>query len=322
MNAALPTRAVLAATDLTPASDPVLRAAVSLCALTGATLHVIHAFDFPPSPYLGRVGRIASFQGRIAECEAQLRGQVARAVHPGVTVAEPRVEIYAAHRAIAEYARAVQAELVVIGPHARREREVPFLGGTADRLLRTLEVPCLVVRGEVRIPLGRVLVPMDLSEWARAALDVAIAWGSGLAAHPEDVALLDTVVTVLHVAPRALQGPGTSFDRAEVLPGWNECLAEADEAAANVAVREEIVWGDRPADEIVAFAERERMDLVVMSTHGFGALGRALLGSTAQAVARRAGCPVLMVPPRMWVEEAEAATPAGSAAALFAPPAF
>jgi nucleotide-binding universal stress UspA family protein len=320
MNAALPTRSILAATDLTESSEPVLRAAASLCALTGATLHVIHAFDFPPSPYMGQVGEIATFQGRIAQCEDDLRAQVARVVPAGIAVAEPRVEIYVAHRAIADYAREIGAELVVIGPHARRNVEIGFLGGTADRLLRTLEVPCLVVRDHLRFPLRHVLVPMDLSEWARAALDVAIAWGSGLAAHREDLALPDTALTVLHVAPKILYGPGMPFDRAEVLPGWNEALAQAQEEAANVEVRESIVWGDSPGGEIVAYAEHQKADLIVMSTHGFGAVKRALVGGTAHAVAERAPCPVLMVPPRMWVEDVRAAAPAIDAAEMFAPP--
>lgn len=312
MNAVLPTRAVLAATDLTEASDPVLRAAAALCARTGATLHVLHAFDFPPSPYMDAAADAISFPGRIARCEADVRAQVARTVPAGVRVAEPRVEIYAAHRAIAEYARAVQAELVVIGPHARREMEIGFLGGTADRVLRTLEVPCLVVRGALRMPPRHVLVPMDLSEWARAALDVAVAWaGAG-----EDAG----AVSVLHVAPRALTGPGLPFERAEVLPGWNEALDAARRAGAGVELREAVLWGDHPADEIVEFAGREAVDLVVMATHGYGAVKRALLGGTAQSVARRAPCPVLMVPPRMWVEDAAAAAPALNAAELFAPP--
>jgi nucleotide-binding universal stress UspA family protein len=320
MNAALPTRSVLAATDLTPSSEPVLRAAASLCALTGATLHVIHAFDFAPSPYMGQLGEISTFQDRIAQSESDVRAQVARVVPAGVTVAAPRVEIYLAHRAIADYARQVEAELVVIGPHARREMELGFLGGTADRLLRTLEVPCLMVRDRVHLPLRHVLVPMDLSEWARAALDIAIAWGCGLAAHREDMALPDTVLTVLHVAPKVLYGPGMPFDQAQVLPGWNEALAEAAEKAANVEVRESIVWGDSPGAEIVAYAEHQKADLIVMSTHGFGAVKRALLGGTAHTVARRASCPVLMVPPRMWVEDVEAAAPAVNAAEMFAPP--
>jgi len=315
MSTALPSRSILAATDLTPSSEPVLRAAAALCELTGATLHVIHAFDFPPSPYLGEVSELASFQSRVGHSERDVREQVARVVPAGVTVADPRVEIYSAHRAIAEYARAVEAELVVIGPHARRELEIGFLGGTADRLLRTLEVPCLVVRGELRMPLRHVVAPMDLSEWARAALDVAIAWAAGLGTRGVEGAV-KTGITVLHVAPKSLLGPGLPFEQAQVMPGWNEALEEASARAEGVDLRETVLWGDRPGDEIAAFAEREQAELVVMSTHGLGAIKRALLGSTAQAVARRAPCPVLMVPPRMWMEKDEKV----DAAALFAPP--
>lgn len=316
MNAVLPHRAVLAATDLTDASDPVLRAAAAVCARTGATLHVLHAFDFAPSPYVDAAVEAATFQGRIAGCEEAVRAQVARAVPAGVTVAEPRVEIYAAHRAITDYAKAIGAELVVIGPHARREMEIGFLGGTADRVLRTLEVPCLVVRGELRMPPRRVVVPLDLSEWARASLDVALAWAGG--GEPGDA---QTDVAVIHVVPKVLMGPGLPFEQAEVLPGWNEALADAARRAGpGVAVREAVLWADRPADEIVEFAAREGADLVVMATHGHGAVKRALLGSTAQSVARRAPCPVLMVPPRMWMDDVRAAEPALNAAELYAPP--
>jgi nucleotide-binding universal stress UspA family protein len=281
---------------------------------------VLHAFDFAPAPYMDPAADAATFQGRIVHCERDVRAQVARTVPAGVRVAEPRVEIYAAHHAITEYARAIQAELVVIGPHARREMEIGFLGGTADRVLRTLEVPCLVVRGELRIPPRHVVVPMDLSEWARAALDLAVAWAGGMGA-PVDAPGPEGEVLVIHVAPKVLTGPGLPFEQAEVLPGWNEAMADAARRAGpRVALRESVLWGDRPADEIVEVAGREKADLVVMATHGYGAVKRALLGGTAQSVARRAPCPVLMVPPRMWVEDVEAAEPALNAAELFAPP--
>ncbi|HEU0078622.1 MAG TPA: universal stress protein [Longimicrobiaceae bacterium] len=39
---------------------------------------------------------------------------------------------------------------------------------------------------------------------------------------------------------------------------------------------------------------------LVLDTHGHGALRRALVGSIASAVARGAGCPVLLVPPALW----------------------
>ena len=43
----------------------------------------------------------------------------------------------------------------------------------------------------------------------------------------------------------------------------------------------------------------------MLGTHGHGALARALIGSVSSAVARRAECPVLLVPPRYWQERRE-----------------
>ena len=51
----------------------------------------------------------------------------------------------------------------------------------------------------------------------------------------------------------------------------------------------------RPSEEVLAFAARESVDLIVVGTHGRGALGKALLGSVADHVIRQADCPVLVV---------------------------
>jgi len=53
-----------------------------------------------------------------------------------------------------------------------------------------------------------------------------------------------------------------------------------------------LLSGD-PGSELVHFAERENIDLIVMGTHGRTGLTRLLMGSVAEAVVRRAPCPVL-----------------------------
>lgn len=73
-------------------------------------------------------------------------------------------------------------------------------------------------------------------------------------------------------------------------------LAEAkDEAGrAGVAV-EAVLRGGDPAGEICAVAESEEARLVVIGSHGHGAVLSALLGSVSSAVLHRAGCPVVVV---------------------------
>ena len=47
------------------------------------------------------------------------------------------------------------------------------------------------------------------------------------------------------------------------------------------------------ADDIVRLADEEHVDLIVIGTHGRTGLKRVLMGSVAEAVMRRATCPVL-----------------------------
>lgn len=50
-----------------------------------------------------------------------------------------------------------------------------------------------------------------------------------------------------------------------------------------------------PADEILAYAKRHAVDVIVLGTHGRGRLATTLLGSVADTVVRRASCPVMIV---------------------------
>ena len=59
-----------------------------------------------------------------------------------------------------------------------------------------------------------------------------------------------------------------------------------------VACERRLVVGD-PAEEIVRVAAKEKARLIAMGTHGRTGLGRLLMGSVAEAVLRRAPCPVM-----------------------------
>lgn len=50
-----------------------------------------------------------------------------------------------------------------------------------------------------------------------------------------------------------------------------------------------------PAQEITAFAESQKADLIVVGTHGRRGISHALLGSVAEKIVRTASCPVLTI---------------------------
>ena len=295
-------QSILVGTDLTAASDHVVRSAAAVAALTGASLHVLHAFDFDATPYLGGSAQPLTFHTKIADAKRTLDEQIARSVGPSTTVASREVIIYIAFKAIQERAQLVNADLIVLGRHCRNTLGDAFLGGTADRVIRSVDVPCLIIRDPISLPLRRVVVPIDLSSPALGALDVALEWSVSLA--PADGA---PELIVLHVIPQVFNSADVPLDRRAI---GSNVMRRIEAARArhtdlpSINVRQEVRWADAPADEIVRFAEDEKADMAVLGTHGRGAFKRALIGSVAAGVARSAGCPVLLVPPTMWAAAA------------------
>jgi len=60
-----------------------------------------------------------------------------------------------------------------------------------------------------------------------------------------------------------------------------------------VAFTHRLTMGD-PAGEIVRIAGEEGAEMIVLGTHGRSGMSRMLMGSVAEAVVRRAPCPVLV----------------------------
>lgn len=70
--------------------------------------------------------------------------------------------------------------------------------------------------------------------------------------------------------------------------------AELEAAGVEVATGYEM---GSPAEKILGYARAAEIDLIVMSTHGRGGLGRLLVGSVTDRVIRAGEQPVLVVPP-------------------------
>ena len=90
---------------------------------------------------------------------------------------------------------------------------------------------------------------------------------------------------VLHVVP-----PVT-----DPTPAPEALRAAAAELGAGPSVVTVIASG-RTASQIVDYARRHAVDLIGLGTHGRTGVSRAILGSVAEAVVRRASCRVLTVP--------------------------
>jgi nucleotide-binding universal stress UspA family protein len=140
--------------------------------------------------------------------------------------------------------------------------------------------------------LGKVLVPLDGSPTSEAIFPFLL-----LIAGP-----LDLQVVLLRVVepmpPQAIEGmPHMTLEDVEARRvDAEEYLAPlaVELRAKGVRVECRVRRGD-PVTEIVAAAREARVDMIAMSTHGRGGLGRLLFGSVAEAVLRKAELPVYLL---------------------------
>jgi nucleotide-binding universal stress UspA family protein len=79
-------------------------------------------------------------------------------------------------------------------------------------------------------------------------------------------------------------------------------LAKVVPTVSNVKYEQHYLMGS-PQNEILQFANEQGVDLIVMGSHGRTGISRLLMGSVAEAVMRRANCPVLVVKQPMNVPE-------------------
>lgn len=286
-------RSILAANDRSGTADTVVRAAGALCALTEADLHVVHAMEVPFF-YPTAEATIPGMELNLEEVREAQREQLRYSLPPTVLVKSCEVAFASPSAAILQRAQDVAADLIVMGPHRPRPVGDQVLGSTADRLVRTSEAPCLIVHAPLSLPLRRLLVPSDLSEASGRALQVALVWAAALRTPTERGG--GTEVRVVHLVP-------TSWEerRRWAEPELENQVADALDSTgvgSLLTIRTEVREADEPADAILDMVREERVDLLVLGTHGRSALGRALLGSVSSAVARRSEIPTLLVPPR------------------------
>ncbi|MCA9232819.1 MAG: universal stress protein [Planctomycetales bacterium] len=132
-----------------------------------------------------------------------------------------------------------------------------------------------------------ILCPVDFSESSDAALRYAslMASESGACLH------IVHVEEALPEYPPDFVGYGIGAGVSEE-QRVQHLLKEIRPSSEGVRFEHHHLKGS-PAREIIDFADRNKIDLIVMGTHGRKGLTRLLMGSVAESVMRRATCPVL-----------------------------
>lgn len=184
------------------------------------------------------------------------------------------------------------ADLLVVGARGTNPLHHLLVGTTAERLLRKVSCPLLVVRHPPHQAYRRVLVPLDFSAWSEQALVLArqVAPGAELVLmHSFTIPFEEKLrfagvddATMGHyreTAREASRQQLEAFVNAHDLPPdrYRLCLTE----------------GDAPA-HILTQARDRGCDLIVIGKHGRQAAEELLLGSVTKHVVSEAECDVLV----------------------------
>lgn len=290
-------KVVLAAVDHDESALDTLRSAGEFAGAAGANLHVVHVTP---------LGAPAGGQSTPVSSDSHVRSFVERAglsanVILHLLAGEPT-------HVIRSLADKIHADVIVLGRHHDRPGLRHAMGSTALGVVTNSWAPCLILAGAMRLPLEKVLVPVDLSSTSRGALVVGLSWASALrgAKKLAGSASDDTVdLRALLVERSAAPAAGVSV-RARALDEELDRLRQDAGRWANVAIDCDVVANADVSLAIANYAGDQHADLIVLGTRGLGldAIGR--LGSVTLGVARRVAIPLLLVPPAVWTTYASA----------------
>jgi nucleotide-binding universal stress UspA family protein len=143
--------------------------------------------------------------------------------------------------------------------------------------------------------ISKILVPTDFSTGAQEALDygVDLFAGGGV-----EIVVLHVIEPLYYATPADLYGASANLSML-----LDEQTRVAKEQLAQLARRLEkrrlrirtVLQTGSPYQLILETADKLKVDLIVMATHGRTGLSHLLMGSVAEKIVRAARCPVLTV---------------------------
>lgn len=293
---------ILLATDFSAGAGRALAYASFFASAWEAHLDLLHVIPlWPDADLLGALDRPKLDQIR-EEITRRLDGLGSQLRRAGVKSLAHQDQGMPSERIIAA-AQTYNANLVVVGSHGRSNLEHILLGSVAERVVKGAPCPVLTVRAshlgaknsssheradDIRI--RRILLASDLSECSLPAVDYAVQLANTFSAS----------VTILHVIEWRSLGASFTVDDFTEWDRLRESIESrlsdmAEQLRSKGATAQCVLKTGSPADAILDLAKEQACDMVVMGTHGRRGVSRLLIGSVAEAVLRRADCPVLTV---------------------------
>jgi nucleotide-binding universal stress UspA family protein len=235
------------------------------------------------------------------ESKKALKGALSTLKRAGVAAATDYAVGHPADE-IARRADAADVDLIAMGSHGHGALASLLFGSVTLGVLGRTKKPLLLLRGHGPAPGDslNVGIAVDGSDYGIAAVKYVLKHRALLGAKPR--------VTVIHAVPDF--GGSAMPDMAGIaLPAYSaEDIKSMQQQAFEKAVApvrallddggmavDAVGLTGAAGDEISAYAKKQELDLLVMGSHGYGAVKAAVLGSVAQRVAAHCATPLLLI---------------------------
>jgi nucleotide-binding universal stress UspA family protein len=295
-------RRILCATDLSEASQQAVAHGISLAREFQAHLLVCHCIDLPTPSIYGEAYLAPEEQLERNRVYAEKR--LAALMEDRSVAWESMVVVGHAADEIARLAGEQGVDLAVTATRGHRGLKRMLLGSVTERLMRMLPCPLLIIpaaeggaiEDEPRsLRFRKIMVGCDFSPDADLAVQHGLSMAQEFQAELHLVHVIETPLYTETLRPVfAHRPPSTVVIREFLQSKLEEGVPEEARHWCRPIIRLE---EGQPYAQLLAYAEAQAIDLIVLGVRGHGLIGTMLVGSTTDRVIRRAGCPVLSVCP-------------------------
>jgi nucleotide-binding universal stress UspA family protein len=275
---------VLVATDFSDSGKEAVATAVSLVKRSKGSLAVVSVAERPPMFPHNYLARHSDDPDELWSRHARtsMKALVKR-LRRQLPATRGFVRVGTPWREIVGLAEELRVDAIVVGSRGLSAIQRLLLGSTAENVVRHAPCPVLVIRDGPLKRIRKVLLPVDWDEGSKAAVRYAVK----RAGKDVELQALHAIGFPRLIEPEFADALSDDAQSSRKLRKFLDRLGAKD-------VPSKVVLGE--PSEAILDAARDA-DLVVIATRGHKGAARAVLGSVAEKVVRRAEGPVLVVPP-------------------------
>ncbi len=274
---------LLVATDFSaPARHAVMRSA-ALAQQLKAALHITHIIEPSFTEHLKALLKLDQEQTQQhAETNAKLQLNALMVAVNEQSEIQPTVSLQSGSLlpTLAEQVAQYAADLVLVSSKGEDFIRHWTLGSTAERLIRLLKCPMLVVKQSTQVGYRRVMIAVDFSDWSLSSIQLA----QQIA--PDAHYVLAHVFDVPEEGKLRMAGV-SEFD---IINYRNELMQErqvdlkrlAQQAGLSDTQWSPLVMKGNASSRLLEAEEEQDIDLIVLGKHGKGWFEEMLLGSTTK----------------------------------------